>query len=53
MGLARWCSSRAMNRAPKLGEDKPLYLSPRQDSPTMLTGASASEARPMGLFANA
>jgi len=25
-----------MNRLPKLGEDKPLYLSPRQGSPTML-----------------
>src|SRR5205809_5431948 len=30
---------------PEQGEDKPLYLSPRQDSPTMPTHASASNER--------
>src|SRR5947199_4593028 len=33
---ANLSDEKVMNRLPKLGEDKPLYLSPRQGSPTML-----------------
>ncbi len=43
---ANLSDEKVMNRPPKLGEDKPFYLSPRQDSPTMPTRASAGEARP-------
>jgi len=32
---AKFSDDVAMNRLPKLGKDKPLYLSPRQGSPTM------------------
>ncbi len=43
---ANFSNERTLNRLSRLGEDKPLYLPPRQDSPTMPTHASATEARP-------
>ncbi len=43
---ANLSNERTLNRLSRLGEDKPLYLSPGQDSPTMPTHASAAEARP-------